>query len=166
MKPLALLGGALLVVVAAVVVYRAGQPATFVIRGRGVIGDTSAVSVTTVAVASEATDYQGNPVQAGPGHKFVLLDCRFSAPSNQVEFEDFQLVKERPAKVGEEVNLGDTEDSDSFYWGYLDASGHSVTQPPDSTGPFRARLVFKVPTEARQGYLSYWGLYWGPFKLD
>jgi len=157
-------------IVAALIAYRifAPQPIVkhpFVTLGRGAISDTTVVTVTGVAVGSETVDYNGKPVQAGPGHRYVLVDCRFAVPVDQVSFDDFQLVRERAASLGQEVNLGDHGDKDYFYWTYLDAAGRPTALPPTAPGPFAARLAFKVPEEAPGGFLFYWGLYWGPFAL-
>ena len=96
----------------------------------------------------------------------MLLNCRFVVSPNQVGFDDFQLVRESVTEVGREVNLGDNRDGDYFYWTFLDPSGRPVAEPPVSTGPFAARLAFKVPSDAHGGYLSYWGLYWGPLQFE
>ncbi len=140
-------------------------PRATVTLGRGAIGDSSVVTVVAVATAPATSDYQGKAVQAGPGYTYVVLDCRFAAAVNEVSFDDFQLVRDRVAKLGDEVNLGDNGDADAFYWSLLDPSGHAVAELPGSTNPFMARLAFKVPVDARQGYLFYWGLYWGPLDL-
>ena len=169
MKRLLAVAGVLLVVVAAAVAlsYRTIASRAFVTAGRGAVDDASAITVTVthVAVAPATIDYDGKVVQAGRGHEYVLLDCRIAAPANKVNFDDFQLVRDRAARLGEETNVGDTDDSDSFYWTYLDAAGRPVMEAPGVTGPFMARLAFKVPADARRGYLFYWGLYWGPFEL-
>jgi hypothetical protein len=127
--------------------------------------DTHRISVTRVAVASATVDYDGHEVQAGPNHQYVLLDCRIAAPVDSVHFDDFQLVRDRAVTLGAETNVGDNGDRDSFYWTFLDASGRPRIQAPDAPGPFTARLAFKVPADARRGYLFYWGLYWGPFDF-
>ena len=133
--------------------------------GRGAISNTEALNVISVATASEAMNYAGKKVRAGPDHKYVLLDCHFTVSPNQVDFDDFQLVREGVTKVGQEVNLGDNRDGDYFYWTFLDTSGQPVAEPPVSTGPFAARLAFKVPSDEQGGYLSYWGHYWGPLQF-
>jgi hypothetical protein len=93
-----------------------------------------------------------------------VVDCRIAAPVDSVDFDDFQLVRDR-AQLGHETNVGDHGDNDYFYWSYLDSSGRPATQPPTAAGPFLARLAFKVPAGATRGYLFYWGLYWGPFDF-
>lgn len=148
------------------VAYWSAAPRAFVSLGRGAIGNTNAVTVTSVTVGSEPVDYDGKRVEAGAGHKFVLLDCRFSVPVSQVSFDDFQLVRDRATTLGEEVNVGENDDGDAFYWSLLDGSARPVTELPGSTMPFTARLAFKVPSEAQRGYLFYWGLYWGPLVFD
>ena len=134
--------------------------------GRGAISNTEALGVISASTASEVTDYAGKKVRAGPDHKYVLLNCRFAVSPNQVGFDDFQLVRERATEVGQEVNLGDNRHGDYFYWTFLDPSGRPVAEPPVSTGPFAARLAFKVPSYEQGGYLSYWGLYWGPLQFE
>ena len=141
------------------------DPRAFVERGRGGVRDTSAVRVTAVAVAAEADNYDGNPVPAGTGSKYVLLDCRITASPNQVDLSDFQLVRERVPRIGTEVNLGNSDDKDYFFWTYLDEAGQRLATPPGSTGPIAVRLAFKVPADIRTGYLFYWGLYWGPLSF-
>ena len=159
--------GVILVILAAGVAfaYRTVASRAFVTAGRNAADDALTITVTHVAVAPGTTDYEGKVVEAGRGHRYVLLDCRIAAPANKVSFDDFQLVRDRAANVGEETNVGDNDDSDSFYWTYLDASGRPISEPPGVNGPFMARLAFKVPADARRGYLSYWGLYWGPFDF-
>ena len=155
----------LVAVVGALILYRRFAPQAVVTIGRGPVNDPQAISVTRVAVASATANYDGHEVAAGPDHKYVVLDCRIAAPADSVDFDDFQLVRDRAAQLGHETNVGDHGDSDYFYWSYLDASGRPVVQPLSSTGPVTARLAFKVPADARQGYLFYWGLYWGPFDF-
>mgnify|MGYP001191673153 CR=1 FL=1 len=137
-------------------------PARVRCRRQGSVRDTSTLQITAITVAASANDYDGNPVSAGAGFQYVLLDCHFTVPSNQVDLTDFQLVRERVPETGTETNLGNNDDRDYFYWTYLDQAGQRLTAPPDTTGPFRARLAFKVPADIRAGYLFYWGLYWGP----
>lgn len=155
----------LVVAVAAVVVRRTRAPRAFVTAGRGSVSDPRTISVTRVAVAPATLDYDGHEIQAGPDHAYVLLDCLITPPVDQVHFDDFQLVRDRAATLGAETNIGDNGDRDYFYWAFLDASGRPVSQPPAASGPFAARLAFKVPADAREGYLFYWGLYWGPLKF-
>lgn len=167
MKQLSVVAGVVLVVavIAIVLYYRSVAPRSFVATGRGAVADAPTITVTRVSVAPATRDYDGKEVQAGRGHKYVLLDCRIAAPANRVSFDDFQLVRDRAATVGDEANVGDNDDSDYFYWTYLDAAGHPVMEAPGVTGPFEARLAFKVPADASRGYLFYWGLYWGPFDF-
>jgi hypothetical protein len=134
-------------------------------NGRGGVRDTSAVQITAIAVASEFNDYDGSPVPAGSGSEYVLLDCHITAPPDQVDLTDFQLVQERASELGTEANLGNPDDTAYFYWSYLDESGRRLPEPPASAGPFPARLAFKVPVGVRTGYLFYWGLYWGPLTF-
>ena len=141
------------------------MPLAYVTAGRGGVTDTSAVQVTAIATAAEANDYDGKPVAAGTGSQYVLLDCRITAPPDQVDLSDFQLVRDRVPEVGTETNLGNHDDQDYFYWTYLDEAGRRLATPPNSTGPFAVRLAFKVPAGTRTGYLFYWGLYWGPLSL-
>ena len=138
----------------------------FVALGRGAIGNVEALSVVAVATASETRDYDGKTVHAGPDRKYVLLTCHFAVSPNQVNFDDFQLVRDSAAKAGQEANVGDNRDGDYFYWTFLDTSGRPVAELPSSTSPFAARLAFKVPSGAQRGYLFYWGLYWGPLQFE
>ncbi len=117
-----------------------------------------------MSVAAATVNYSGKDVPAGAGHRYVLVDCRIEAPVDSVDFEDFQLVRDR-AVLGYETNVGDHEDDDYFYWSYLDGSGRPTSTVPIGTGPVAARLAFKVPVDAARGYLFYWGLYWGPFDF-
>lgn len=167
MKQLSAVAGVVLVVavIAIVFYYRSVAPRSFVAAGRGAVADAPTITVTRVSVAPATIDNDGKAVQAGRGHKYVLLDCRIAAPANKVSFDDFQLVRDRVANVGDEVNVGDNDDSDYFYWTYLDPSGLPVIEAPAVPGPFEARLAFRVPADARRGYLFYWGLYWGPFDF-
>jgi hypothetical protein len=166
MRIVAIGGGVLLaVVLAAFVVYRVLLPRAFVVMGRGALAETGAVQVTRVATSSTAIDFSRKPVEAGAGHKYALIDCRFTVPSDKVDFHDFQLVKERSAKLGHEENVGDQADRSYFLWTFLDASSSPVSGVSGSSSPFHARLAFKVPDGATTGYLFYWGLYWGPLEL-
>ena len=161
------MAGALLAVaaVAAVLYQRSLAPRAFVAAGRGPVDNPRIISVIRVAAAPATINYGGKEVQAGPGHQYLLLDCRITAAADSVHFDDFQLVRDSAAAIGHETNVGDNGDSDYFYWTFLDASGRPVKQSPGVAGPFTARLAFKVPAETRRGYLSYWGLYWGPFDF-
>ena len=94
-----------------------------------------------------------------------MQDWGSNGSLEKVDFDDFQLVKERSARLGDEQNVGDNGDRDYFYWTLLDASGTPVDQLPRSSNPFNARMAFKVPRDATTGYLFYWGLYWGPLEF-
>ena len=167
MKRLLAVAGVILVLgVTGLALYRSLAPRAFVAAGRGDVDDSRTISVAHVAVAPATVNYDGKEVQAGPGFHYVLLDCRIAAPVNSVQFDDFQLVRDRAATVGKETNLGDNGDRDYFYWTFLDTAGRPVTQLAGPAGPFTARLAFKVPADARRGYLFYWGLYWGPFDFQ
>jgi hypothetical protein len=158
-------GVLLVVAIAAIVLHRTRAPRAFVTAGRSPLIDTHTVSVTRVAVAPATVNYDGKEVQAGPGHKYVLLDCRIAAAATSVQFDDFQLVRDSVAEIGHETNVGDHGERDSFYWTFLDETGGPLMQAPDEAGPFMARLAFKVPTDAHRGYLFTWGLYWGPLDF-
>lgn len=166
MKRLAIVGGGALVVgLALVLAYRLLMPRAFVAAGHGSVQDAGAVSVSRVTIGDEAVNFDAKTVRAGAGHRFVLIDCRIAAPANAIDFDDFQLVGARAAKPGGEVNVGDNGDSDHFYWIFLDASGAPAPEVRGSTNPVHARLAFKVPADAKEGYLFYRGLYWGPWPL-
>ncbi|HUL04643.1 MAG TPA: hypothetical protein VLV16_15580 [Gemmatimonadales bacterium] len=167
-KRIGIVGG-IVVVLAAVVAYRVLTPHqaaqdALVSVGRGVITDVGTVTVIHAGVSPETVDYDGKTVQAGAGHQYVLLDCRIEAPSQDVDFDDFQLVRDR-APLGHEVNVGNHADAGYFYWTYLDASGRPAGQTLATAKAFIARLSFKVPSDVPSAYLFYWGLYWGPFEL-
>ena len=144
--------------------YRLLLPRAFVSAGRGVLGDARLVQLAGTRSVRSAQDFNGAAVQAGPEHKFVLIDLRIDAPADRVDFDDFQLVKEKAARLGEERNVGNNADDDHFYWAFLDDAGNQVAEAPGAR-PFPARLTFKVPKDARAAYLFYWGLYWGPLDL-
>ena len=144
--------------------YRLLLPRAFVSAGRGAIRDVRLVQLAGTRSARSAQDFNGAAVQAGPEHKFVLIDVRIDAFADRVGFDDFQLVKEKAARLGEERNVGNNADDDNFYWAYLDDAGNQVAEAPGAR-PFSARLTFKVPKDARSAYLFYWGLYWGPLDL-
>ena len=152
-----LTGVLLVAVVAAVVLHRTRAPRAFVAAGRGSLIEAIAVSVTHVAVAPATVNSDGKEVPAGPGHQYVLLDCRITAPASGVQFDDFQLVRDSAAETGHKKNI--------FSWTFLDDTGSPLMQASEEPGPFMARLAFKVPTEAHRGYLFYWGFYWGPFDF-
>jgi hypothetical protein len=109
-----------------------------------------ALSVVAVTTAPETMNYDGRRVAVSP---------------NEVSFDDFQLVRDSVATIGQERNVGDNQDDDYFYWTYLNDSGQPVAAVPGSVRSFTARLSFKVPSDAQSGYLSYWGLYWGPAQF-
>ena len=158
--------GAVLVISATATACRPRDEERFVALGHGAISGVQALTVIAVATALETVNYDGKTVRAGPGHKYVLLDCRVAASPKQVEFDDFQLVRDRAAKIGQEVNIGDNRDDDYFYWSFLDPSGRPVPELPGSLSSFAVRLAFKVPRDAQSGYLFYWGLYWGPVGFE
>jgi hypothetical protein len=133
--------------------------------GRGGLRDTSSVQITRIATATEAMDYDGHPVAAGAGSVYVLLDCRITVPSNQVDISDFQLVQSPVTEIGTETNLGNHEDEHYFYWTYLDDAARPLATAVDPTGPLAVRLAFKIPVGTRGGYLYYWGLFWGPLNF-
>jgi len=165
MKRTRIVAVVLAAVVAAALAYKVFAPGAPVTAGRGPLRNVNALNVTHVMVAPATLDYDGKQVLAGAGFAYVILDCKILAPASQVRFDDFQLVRDRAAKLGDEQNVGDNGDRDYFYWSFLDESGQPALQAPTQTGPFTARLAFKVPAAARTGYLFYWGLYWGPFDL-
>lgn len=132
------------------------------VAGRGGLRDTGSVQIISVATAAYTNDFKGRPVAADPGSMYVVLDCQIAAPPNQVDVSDFQLVQSLVADIGAQANLGNHEDTDYFYWSYLDAAGRPVATVPVTAGSFALRLAFKVSAGSREGYLFYWGLYWGP----
>ncbi len=166
MKTLALIGAVLAVsAVAAWVGYRVLLSRALVATGRGAIEDERLVQVVRVQTAKAAVGYDGKPVDAGSESNYVLIDLRVDAPPDRMDFDDFQLVRGKARRVGEEENVGDNTDRQYFYWCYLDALGKTALEMPTLQQPFMARVAFKVPSSARSGYLSYWGLYWGPLEF-
>ena len=164
------IAGGIVVVLAAAIAYRVLTPHqtaqdALVSVGRGAINAVGAVTVIHTGVSPETVDYDGRTVQAGAGHQYLLLDCRIAASPQDVDLEDFQLVRDRAAALGHEVNVGDHGDPAYFYWTYLDASGKPAGQTLATATAFMARLSFKVPSDVPSAYLFYWGLYWGPFAL-
>ena len=145
--------------------YHLVLPRAFVSAGRGALGDARLVQLTGTRSARSAQDWNGATVEAGPEHKFVLVDVRIDAPADKVDFDDFQLVREKAARPGDERNVGNNAEEDYFFWAYLDDAGNQIAEAP-ATRPFPARLTFKVPKDARAGFLFYWGLYWGPIDLS
>jgi hypothetical protein len=166
MKALAVIGAVLAVLgVAAWLGYRALLSRALVAGGRGAIKDARVVQVVRVQTAKAAMGYDGKPVDAGPESDYVLIDLRVDAPPDRVDFDDFQLVRGKVPQVGDEENVGDNTDRQYFYWCFVDAVGNAVLEMPTLGQPFMARVAFKVPSSARSGYLSYWGLYWGPLEF-
>lgn len=159
------LGILAVVCVAGYLAYRFLLPRAFVAAGRGVVNDPQVVSVNHVITAATTPDFDGVPVSAGPGYKYVVIDCTINAPGGQIDFDDFQLVKSRAATLGSEENVGDNADRHYFYWSFLDDSGERLSEVPSTQSPVRARIAFKVPTEATTGFLFYWGFYWGPLQF-
>ena len=100
--------------------YRLLLPRAFVAAGRGALGDARLVQLAGSRSARSAQDFNGAAVEAGPEHKFVLIDVRVDAPADKVDFDDFQLVREKAARLGEERNVGNNDERDHFYWSYLD----------------------------------------------
>ena len=166
MKILTIVGAvAVIIGLAIVIAFRILLPRALVATGRGSIQDVASVTVTRVAVANETRNFEAKTVRAGDGYKYILVDCRIAAEAGSIDFDDFQLVRNRAAKLGEEENVGNNDDIDAFFWVFLDASGAPVPEVPGSTSPVSARLSFKVPADAGAGYLFYWGMYWGPFSF-
>lgn len=152
-------------VLAAFVAYRVLLPRAFVAMGRGALTETGALQVIRLTTSGTALNFDGKPVDAGAGNKYALIDCRFTVPAGEVDFDDFQLVRGRSAKLGDEENVGNHADRGYFFWTFLDSAGTSISEVSGSQNPFNARLAFKVPEDATTGYLFYWGLYWGPLEL-
>jgi len=152
--------------IAGYLAYRFLLPRAFVAAGRGVVNDSQVVTVDRVTTAETTADFSGVPVPAGPGYKYVLIDCTINAPAGQVDFDDFQLVKSKAATLGAEENVGDNADRNYFYWSFLDGSGQRLAEVANTQSPVHARIAFKVPSEATTGYLFYWGHYWGPLEFQ
>jgi len=115
MKVFAVIAGVLVTLaVLAWAGYRALRPRAFVAVGRGTLNDVRLIQVTTTRSAPSTMDFNGKAVDAGPEHKYVLIDVRINAPAGKVDFDDFQLVKEKAPKLGEEQNMGDHADLGYF----------------------------------------------------
>jgi hypothetical protein len=166
MRALAIVAGVTCVLaVAAWVGYKVVLPRAFVAVGRGAIDSEESVEVLRVRTGPSTLDFNGKPVEAGPHHKYVMVDLRINAPAGKSKLDDFQLVREKVSDLGGGENIGDNMDRDYFYWAYLDASGDPITEVPATQAPFDTRIAFKVPTSVTSGYLFYWGYYWGPVQF-
>jgi hypothetical protein len=144
--------------------YRFLLPAAFVAVGRGAVSEET-VSVASVSLDDFAVDESGERVDADPGMKFVNLDLDVDGTYSDVDVYDFQLVKEKAPRLGSEENIGDNFADKYFYWTALDEQGQPVELTDYEAKPIRLRLAFHVPQAAENGYLFYWGEYFGPFDL-
>ena len=162
MKSLAII----VVVIAAVfLAYRFLLPSAFVSFGRGPINEES-LQILDVRSAAESIDENGQTIQALDEMKFVVIDTTIDAPFLDFDVYDFQLVKRRSEKLGEEENVGDNWAENSFLYVLLDASGRPSSDFESPASPVKLRLSFQVPVEATTGYLFYWGVYFGPIQFD
>jgi len=88
--------------IAAWMAYRFLLVRSFVAAGRGALDSAQVVQVISVTSANSTLDFSGTIVQAGSDHKYALVDIHISAPAGKVDFNDFQLVKEKVSQLGEE----------------------------------------------------------------
>jgi len=153
------------VIAALFLAYRFLLPSAFVSFGRGPINEDS---LQILDVRSDATsiDENGQEVRALDEMKFVVIDTSIDAPFLDFDVYDFQLVKGRSEKLGEEENVGDNWAENSFLFVLLDSSGTPTSDFESPTSPLPLRLSFQVPLEATTGYLFYWGVYFGPIQFD
>ena len=145
--------------------YKFLLPAAFVSFGRGPINEDS-LQILDVHSAAQSIDENGNAVSALDEMKFVVVDTSVDAPFLDFDVYDFQLVKGKSEKLGEEENVGDNWAENSFLYVLLDSSGKPSSDFESPTSPVNLRLSFQVPLEAKSGYLFYWGVYFGPIQFD
>jgi hypothetical protein len=106
-------------------------------------------------------DYNGKEILAGENRLFVNIASHLSLPIRDVDIEDFQLVKAKTG-IGKEENVGSNTEDDAFFWCPVDPNGNVVPSIPQDASEFSVRLTYKVPTNAKEGYLENWGEYFGP----
>lgn len=152
------------IAVVVLVLYRLVLPHAFVSAGRGSLTEER-LKVERVAIESTAVGQDGHRVAADTDKKFVVLDVHLALAPNQVDPDDFQLVKSKAEKLGTEENVGSNLGDNSFFWTPLGGNGQPVDPLDSRASDTRLRLSFQVPKEARVGYLFYWGVYRGPIDL-
>lgn len=145
------------IIASGLLIYFFVMPRVFVSMGRGPVGPDS-VKIQAVTVGPSATGDLGKEVLASEGNKFVHLDLVIKAAFKDIDVYDFQLVKGKASKIGEEQNVGDNMADNAFFWSSPDTEETSAKE-------IRVRLSFQVPKQARQGYLFYWGEYFGPVEF-
>jgi hypothetical protein len=106
--------------------------------------------------SNETQDDNNNTIKSIQGNCFINIECSINLPFSQVDIYDFQLVKNKKNKVGTEENVGDNLSDNYFYW-------DQITQKNNEN--CYIRLTFQIPDSAAEGYLFYWGKYWGPINL-
>jgi len=121
----------------------------------------ASLSIERVSASSVASDYQGRQVSAGEKRVFVNIDCHVRRPILEVDIDDFQLVKAK-AELGREENVGSNIEDNAFFWYPIDAEGKLIAAIPRDAVDFWIRLTFKVPSDARKGFLVNRGEYFGP----
>ena len=116
------------------------------------------VTIQAVTVSPSAVGDSGKMVLAREGNKFVHLALLIKADLKDIDVYDFQFVKDKASKIGEEQNVGDNMADNSFFWS---------TQDPETKAAkeIRVKLSFQVPKQAQKGYLFYWGEYFGPVEF-
>ena len=144
--------------------YRFLLPTAFVSIGRGPISEDS-LHIVDVHSDQMSIDEAGQTVQALDGMKFVVIDTTVDASFLDFDVYDFQLVKARSEKLGEEENVGDNWADNSFLFVLFDDLGNPTSNYEKTEPPIRLRFSFQVPTDATTGFLFYWGVYFGPIKF-
>jgi hypothetical protein len=121
--------------------------------------------VAKISRAKTVNDHDNKPVTAATGNTFVQIDCQVTIPFDQMDIYDFQLVKAKVKEIGTEENVGDNGKANYFYGIPVTKDGMELNDFDLKSTDYYIRLIFQIPELATEGYLFYWGEYWGPLNL-
>ena len=75
------------------------------------------------------------------------------------------MVKSK-TQIGREENVGSNFEENAFFWHPINADGNLIPSIPADATDFSIRLTYKVPSDAKTGYLVNSGQYFGPVAWE
>ncbi|MEO1543505.1 MAG: hypothetical protein AAFR75_05730 [Pseudomonadota bacterium] len=144
--------------------YRYLVPKAFVSIGKGSVSEKTLL-VQSLGSDSIAFSDTGESVEADEGSKFVRFSLDFAGPPSELDVWDFQLVRSRSEKLGEEQNIGDNFSAKYYFWTYLNALGVPIEEPDETQDRTRLQVAFHIDEAEFEGFLFYWGEYFGPYQF-
>ncbi len=157
--------GSALIIGLLVLTARTWVPYVFAEIGKNGFSADKAI-VQKVFKTNEIIDMDKQHVAAQDGETFLNIDLHIEMPINQIDFYDFQLVKDDRQSLGYEENIGDYTHENYFNALALNDEGKIINDWDDNANEINMRLIFQIPKSEKEGYLVFWGEYIGPIQFN